>query len=89
MIDGIEIAEDADGAAEGAQEKKFFGIPIELDCGAFLQENKQGEKHCHEIAEKAFLHGGQISRKVHKQIHQRKGKGGKQDAANAFIFLCH
>lgn len=89
MIDRVEIAQDADGTAEGAEEKIFLGSSIQPDCGAFLQEDKQGEKHCNEIAEKAFLHGGQISRKVHKQIHQRKGKGGKQNAANAFIFLCH
>ena len=64
MIDCVEIAEDADCTAEGTKEKIFFGIPVQLDFGAFLQEDKQGEKHCHEIAEKAFLDRGQIPRKA-------------------------
>ena len=55
MIDRVEIAQDADGTAEGAEEKIFLGSSIQPDCGAFLQKDKQGEKHCNEITEKAFL----------------------------------
>ena len=54
MIDRVEIAQDADGTAEGAEEKIFLGSSIQPDCGAFLQEDKQGEKHCNEITEKLF-----------------------------------
>lgn len=54
MIDRVEIAQDADGTAEGAEEKIFLGISIQPDRGAFLQEDKQGEKHCNEITEKLF-----------------------------------
>ena len=64
MIDRVEIAQDADGTAEGAEEKIFLGSSIQPDCGAFLQKDKQGEKHCNEITEKAFLDRGLISGKV-------------------------
>ena len=87
MIDRVEIAQDADGTAEGAEEKIFLGSSIQPDCGAFLQEDKQGEKHCNEITEKAFLDRGQMSGKVDELIHQREGEGGKQDTADPFIFL--
>ena len=75
MINRVELHRMPDCTAEGAEEKIFLGISIQPDCGAFLQEDKQGEKHCNEITEKAFLHGRQVARKPHEQIHQSEKEG--------------
>ena len=64
MIDRVEIAQDADGTAEGAEEKLFLGSSIQPDCGALLQEERQGEKHRKEITENGLLGRGLISGKV-------------------------
>ena len=40
MVNGIEIAEDADGAAEGTEEQELFRGSVQFDFGAFLHQNE-------------------------------------------------
>ncbi len=87
MVYGIEIAENTQRAADRAEHQEFFRVSVQFDLGTFFQQNHQGEKHCHKVAEEAFLNRGQVARQADEHIHECKGERGKQDAADPFIFL--
>ncbi len=89
MVYGIEVAEDTHCAADRAEHQESFRVPVQFDLGAFFQQNHQGEKHCHKVAEEAFLDGGQVARQADEHIHEGKGERGEQDTADPFILLCH
>ena len=87
MSDGIVIAQNADRSEDRPckQQRKIFLLEREL----FLrpEQNNKRKDQCNEIPEKAFLHGGQITGKLDKQVHQRKEKGGHEDEHNALALL--
>ena len=75
MVYGIEIAEDTHSAEESTPEQMAFCFWCKSYFGAFPVQNHSGKDQCHEITEKTFLHGRQITGKPHNQIHQSEKEG--------------
>ena len=84
VVYGPEIAENADRAEQGTQEQAADTIPVD---GKFFRRPCQGDKSNYrgdQIAEKGFLHGGDIPGQLYKNAHQGEEKGSHNNADDAF-----
>ena len=70
MIHRIKITENSDGTERGTQNQLPQILLLTGKAHVIPFHQNECKEKCHQIPEKAFLNGRQISRQPDKQIHQ-------------------
>ena len=76
MVHCVEIAQDAQRTKGGAEEQVPPAACRQMDRAAAAEEEDGGGPHGHQVAEKALLHGGQVSGQPDEEAHQGEEEGG-------------
>ena len=85
MINGVKIAENANGSGCGADEQKGECALLRFQAAVFPQQHCKCKQQRHQIAEKTLLDEGEISCQTDKCVHPCKTERGKNNADHSLL----
>ena len=69
MIDRVIISDDPDRSGSGTEQKRGYTSFGRAKALLFFCKESEGQDHCDDIPEEAFLHGRQISGEMYEYCH--------------------
>ena len=93
VVDGVIIAENADGAESRPQHELEHAVLLEMEFLPLPEERDCSDHKRHSIPEEAFLRRGKITCQPHECIHPGKAECRQDNEQNAlvtlFLFRCY
>ncbi len=83
MVNGVKIANQPHRAADRPQQQPWRVFQFCPQAGAFLPEDCASKGDGNQVAEEAFLQGGQITGQAHHSAHSGKAESGGDNQQNA------